>query len=301
MSVGNLTPLDAPARVGRRQVYVRPLARLGHRRIFSTNRYARYAFLTTLRRLERRLGAPADPEWVTVRSGARFLCCLRDNLESELYYLGSYAEREIAKVARYLEPGDVFLDVGAHVGLFAVEIARQLGDDGRVIAFEPSRDSAVTLRRNAEANGLEGRIEVVELALGDQPGTLPLRVAKQHPSDAGRRSLFADGPTVAHVSVRALDDLVATAEVTLERGLHAVKIDVEGNETAVIRGMRRALVAHRPRVVLLEAVEANLRRAGSSRAELTELMRELRYEPDADADVAHQLDIAFVPEDTPRR
>ena len=223
-------------------------------------------------------------------------CHLRDNLESELYYLGSYAAPEIAKVARYLEPRDVFLDVGAHLGLFSVEIARHVGRDGKVLAFEPSVDSALTLRRNAEANGVAGTIEVVEIALGDHPGKLPLRVAPQHPFDAGRRSLFADGPVVSHVSIRALDDLVDAAEITLDRGLHAVKIDVEGNEAAVIRGMRRTLVAHRPRVVLVEAVDANLRRAGSSRAELIELMRGVGYQPDDGGYGDGSLDITFVPE-----
>ncbi len=297
MSAGGPSSASRPARTTSCGIYVKPLARLGHRRLFSTNRYARYGFLTTLRLLERRLGIPPDPEWATARSGARFLCHLHDNLESELFYLGGYAVREIATVARYLEPGDVFLDVGAHVGLFAVEIARHLGDGGTVIAFEPSPDSASSLRRNAEANGVQERITVVDLALGDMHRTLPLRATEEYPLDAGRRSLFADGTVVSQVFVRTLDELVASSEVRLERGLQAIKIDVEGNETEVLRGMRRTLMAHRPRVVLVETVEANLRRAGSSRVELTELMRELGYVPDHDVDGEQRLDTVFVPVD----
>ena len=136
----------------------------------------------------------------TRRAGLLWELDLRDNLQRTLYFTGTY-ERGVARLLeRELRAGDVVADVGAHVGVHALRAAarlRALGG-GRVVAFEPTPDSAARLRTVAARNGV--RVEVHELALGDRDGSIELRAdARYGAHDAGVRSRFGEGPVVASV------------------------------------------------------------------------------------------------------
>ena len=177
-----------------------------------------------------------------------------------------------------LGTGDVFLDVGANTGLFVLPIAELVGSDGQVLAFEPAPDAADLLRSAARARGVLSRISLYEMALSDEVGSLALRADPAHPDDTTKRSLFIDdGPVVAEVPIRPLDELVDSGIVELPHGIEAVKIDVEGAEVRVLRGMHRTLERHRPRMMVIETIERHLNRAGSSVADVDRFMRDLGY------------------------
>ncbi|HJU57113.1 MAG TPA: FkbM family methyltransferase [Actinomycetota bacterium] len=177
-----------------------------------------------------------------------------------------------------LGTGDVFLDIGANTGFFVLPIAELVGSDGRVLAFEPAPDAAHVLRSAARTRGVLSRISLYEIALSDEVGSLALRADPAHPDDTTKRSLFMDdGPVVAKVPIRRLDELVDSGDVELSLGIDAVKIDVEGAEVRVLRGMRRTLERHRPRMIVIETIEGHLNRAGSSVADVDAFMRDLGY------------------------
>lgn len=159
-----------------------------------------------------------------------------------------------AALAGVLRPGDVVVDVGANVGFLTVIAARLVGAQGRVIAFEPVPDNARQIRRNAKLNRL-GQIEVVESAVADRNGEATLVLARF----AGGAALEeADRPPDAcgelAVPVVTLDDWCAAAGLPPPA---VVKIDVEGAELAVLRGMAGLLTVARP-VVLIEVDDANV-------------------------------------------
>lgn len=219
----------------------------------------------------------AERRWVTVRSGARFQLDLNDPLQEQLFVYGEYSRPEIDRLVRNLRPGDVFVDVGANIGLFSVEIGRHLGIGGRVVAIEPASDSARLAREHVAINGLGDIVEVHEFALGEKEDHLTLFAPADDPLDAGRRSLLASGgAAVGTVAVRSLDGLVASGGLALA-DVHAIKIDVEGFEMAALRGMKGTIEGCRPRMVLIETVAENLDRAGSEVSEIDDLMRSLGY------------------------
>jgi FkbM family methyltransferase len=186
-------------------------------------------------------------------------------------------ERLLAFLLDALAPGDVYLDVGANRGLLALPIARYLGIEGGVLAFEPAAAAAQELRDRADAYGVGERISVFEVALGATEGYRTLRADPEHPDDSTKRSLFLDGPAVSTVSIHALDDLIASKIVSLPRGIQAVKIDVEGAELEVLKGMRTALRVYRPRMVVVETIERHLNNAGATTTEVLDLLRGLGY------------------------
>jgi hypothetical protein len=81
---------------------------------------------------------------------------LRDNLQRTLFYTGTYEPGLLNFLHGELRRGDVVVDVGAHIGVHALTMARRLGrlGGGRLIAFEPAQDSAAKLRAAAARNRL---------------------------------------------------------------------------------------------------------------------------------------------------
>jgi len=180
---------------------------------------------------------------------------------------------------RYLAAGEAFLDVGANVGLFSIDVALHLGPRGLVYAFEPAPDAVRELEKNARRSGVRDRIQIFSSALGSRTQHRALRADPRYPHDWTKRSLFSVGPVVEEVAVRAFDDLVRTGEITLPKGLEAVKIDVEGAEAEVIRGMSNTLRELRPRIIVVETIPDHQDRAGSSVDEIGTLLAEVGYSP----------------------
>jgi len=88
-----------------------------------------------------------------------------------------------------LAEGDVFVDVGANTGYFAVPIAKTVGSTGRVHAFEPAADVAEQLRRAARMQGVEPWLTVKRLSVFGDPRRYPLAI-RYIPSAIGRAPLL---------------------------------------------------------------------------------------------------------------
>jgi FkbM family methyltransferase len=146
----------------------------------------------------------------------------------------------LALLAAALRPGDVVYDVGANMGLHAVFLGQAVGDGGLIVAFEPERHYCERLRANVALNGLKN-VRIIPLALGDHPytsGFLP----SERGTAAPRLAAFKPGAPVLRslqkVHVVQGDEFIENQGFRLPR---LVKIDVEGYEHTVIRGLARTL------------------------------------------------------------
>ncbi len=195
-----------------------------------------------------------------------------------LHYLSELADgtREhvlLAELKRACRPGTTVLEAGAHIGFLTLQAARAVGPEGRVVAFEANPTTIPVLERNLRRNDLADRVEVVPLALGAAEGTSRFVVR----GSGDESSFFGGHGTEIEVAVTTVDAWLAAHD-----GLppvSAVKVDVEGAEPAVLAGMRGTLAAAGSDVTLF--VECNpgaLEPAGSSAAELVELIRSLGFE-----------------------
>src|SRR5712691_1786540 len=117
--------------------------------------------------------------------------------------LGTYERRELAWVLQRLSPGDLFVDVGAHVGYFSLPAARRVGPSGRVIAIEPTPTSVEVLERNRSLNSSYW-IEVIAAAASDRDGRALLNVNNLspmwnslHPIRLGSVESMVSVPTIA--------------------------------------------------------------------------------------------------------
>jgi FkbM family methyltransferase len=213
------------------------------------------------------------------RGGIEFSLDLRDNVQRTLYLTGSYGRPVRDLLLSETRTGDTVVDVGAHVGVYALPLAQKLDllGGGRIYAFEPAPDNASVLRWGAQANGLIS-MSIVPTALGVTRATLALRNSEDfREGDSGVRSLHAHGEVTSVVEVVPYDEWANAEGLT---ALDIVKIDVEGAEVDVLMGMVNSVQSARPRCMVVEVVPDHLERAGRSSRELAELVRDLGYVAD---------------------
>ncbi|MEZ0230858.1 MAG: FkbM family methyltransferase [Planctomycetota bacterium] len=200
------------------------------------------------------------PDRLYAHSVDRFLA-----LMSWKWGVGEREER--ALIERAVQPGMVALDVGANVGLHTLGLARRVGPEGRVHALEPEPDNFALLSRAVQKAHL-ANVRLHQVAASDAKGTLTLYLSDANRGDH-RTSPAPEARRSFTVSATPIDDLLAH-----EPRIDFVKIDVQGAETIVLRGMKETLRRCERIGVLCELTPELLSRAGSSGEELLALFRE---------------------------
>lgn len=184
------------------------------------------------------------------------------------YSLGVSEPTVQLAVVNHLGPGDVFYDVGANVGFLSLLAAKSVGSQGHVYCFEPQPDVLPLLTRNLEQNGFSN-FDIIEAAVSDQPGRARLELnargrsgqAQLAHAGNGHDGARSHGRDTVDVNVVTLDELALPAA-------RLVKIDVEGAECKVLRGMANMMREHRPTLIIEihegqgPSVEAILRESG---------------------------------------
>jgi len=160
-----------------------------------------------------------------------------------------------------LHEGDRFLDIGANIGIYSIAAAHRVGDSGRVYAVEPHRVNTLTLLSNVSANKMASRIDVLPLALSDKPGVARFNYVSLNSastgSQLGRTKMAASTSEREFKPVASETVLSTTIDHLLQQGAieppHLVKIDVDGIELSILRGMDGLLRGqNRPRSVQVE-------------------------------------------------
>jgi FkbM family methyltransferase len=154
----------------------------------------------------------------------------------KVFGYGAQVFYELAKEAR------VVVDAGANIGIYAL-VALAASPDSRVYAFEPVPRVYETLERNISLNGWDQRARLSASALADRLGTDVFSIPRDAYPESARLHSVARHLKWPHFSVKL--DTVDHA-VQAEKSLDLVKIDVEGAELLVLKGMTETLAAHAP-------------------------------------------------------
>lgn len=193
------------------------------------------------------------------RFGVNIRCHVDDNHTEKTIVFGSRfdSREEHRLLIQSLAPGDIFVDIGANCGLFALPAARQVGPAGRVIAIEPSVEMLKRLRFNISANGFTN-LTVVDAAVGDQAGTAPFYLFESQQGKSG----LVSGNDLPSVPVRVETLLQICIENNVNR-IDALKIDIEGFEDrALLPFFGTAPESLWPRTILIETQHADRWRQG---------------------------------------
>jgi len=151
---------------------------------------------------------------------------------------------------RNAEESDIFLDIGAHVGIYSIKLASKVS---KVIALEPEPKNYGFLYKNVFANNLRSKVIPLPIAASDKDGYSDLCVKISSGAHTLEDSLNCRRK-VKIITLR-VDTLLRILKID---NVDIVKIDVEGHETRVINGMYRLLSSNSPRVLVIEISKKNL-------------------------------------------
>jgi len=214
----------------------RLLRALGHRHAL------RFGFRD---RILRRFDDPdrtSSAEFVVPFYGAKYRGNFDTFIDWSVYYYGAYERDDLELIGDFLAAlGDpVFVDVGANVGhhtLFAAMRCR------RVIAVEPFEPLVRRIRQKVDENSL-ANVTIVACGLGERDETAPYTPSSTNNTGTGAFGVSASGAAVM-LPIRRGDEVLAETDGSR---VGFLKIDTEGFEDHVLRGLSRTLAAARPLV-----------------------------------------------------
>jgi FkbM family methyltransferase len=194
-----------------------------------------------------------------------------------LIYCRYFEESERAFLNRFLRPRDIFVDVGANIGLFTLIAASRIGQHGSVIAFEPTAVTHARLIDNVRLNQLTN-VKCVKSALSDQDSQLDL--ARSNDGFDAWNS-FAEptaGAAISYEKVEAVRWDRYASDNDLSGKVTMMKIDVEGWESKVMAGGKESFSRADAPVLQVEFTDSAAKAAGSSCRILYKFLESLGYQ-----------------------
>jgi FkbM family methyltransferase len=154
-------------------------------------------------------------------------------------------EPEFDRLSSMVSSGDWVLDIGANVGHYALRLSALVGESGRVIAFEPVPESFEVLVANAAAASA-GNITLINAAASESPGISGMVIPKYE--DSGLDNFYLAQLSGKESGLQVL--CIAVDSLDLPHPIRLAKIDTEGHELAVLKGMSRLLRRDHPQLIV---------------------------------------------------
>ncbi|MEV5595828.1 FkbM family methyltransferase [Streptomyces sp. NPDC052496] len=205
------------------------------------------------------------------RFGAPFVTDTQDLIQRYIYLFGVWEPHLTRWLERRLRPGDVFVDVGANIGYYSLLASRLVGKGGTVVALEASPDFHRVLLKQAAINRC-GNVRAVNTAISDRVEMLTFILASSHNMGANSIVPYAgEAESTFEVAAQPLSDVLSPDEIARAR---VIKVDVEGAEGSVVRGLVPLLDQLRPDAELaIEVTPQRMAELGDSAEELLGALR----------------------------
>lgn len=218
-------------------------------------------------------------------------------------YFGLYEPFLVHALNRFLHQGDLFIDVGSNIGYLTALGAGRVGKNGGVYSFEPSQREFERLKRLAALNR-EYDIQCFNVACGDRESELEMNIS----SAFGWNTLVPNWmrndvyEKTVKVNVVPLGDFLLK-RIHLPERIKLIKIDVEGYEYYVLKGLLKLFQVARPPIVCEITPRGNAF-LGIKLEAIDSLMKENGYQPaylinprfSMDLkNLTHQEDVLFLP------
>jgi FkbM family methyltransferase len=201
---------------------------------------------------------------VTHRGNMIYVAPLDVDLTPSILRYGRWEPHIEEMLVASLHPGDTVIDLGANIGYHTLAIAKTVGENGQVHAFEANPEIMPLLKATMFVNGLsshtgQGRVSLYERAVLDRPGTITLASAPGH---------YGSGHVINDISSSDYGPLYSTRvevpAVTLDALLgdrlgrvDLIHMDIEGSEPLALRGAQRIL-AQSPEIKIVTEWNTNM-------------------------------------------
>jgi FkbM family methyltransferase len=198
------------------------------------SRYMRAGHHPMKTRLSKLLRTTLMLEDVFIKTDSGVNMCLNpdDLVQFEILNNGCYEHETLDLICRLLRNGGCFLDIGGHVGQYSLEVARTVGERARIAVVEPNPKTFSYLLRNIALNNFMNIQPVLGVA-SDQEGFVAMQLPPPDNWGLSREVTQREGFTYTAMAFR-LDNFLSNAGI---KTVDVVKIDVEGSELKVLKGM----------------------------------------------------------------
>jgi len=191
-------------------------------------------------------------------------------LSQELILNKKWEAFETSIFLQYLKPGDVVLDLGAHIGYYTLLAARAVGNIGKVYAFEPDPRSFRLLTKNVIENGYNNVI-LVNKAVTAKNENIRLYI---HAKNTGDHRAYDSHDNRKSIPIQAiaLDDFLKR-----EQTVDLIKMDIQGSEIDALLGARHILKNNKGVIILTELSPIGFQLNHSSSMKYIELLRKNHF------------------------
>lgn len=191
-------------------------------------------------------------------SGMRMSLNPRDHAIADTLILkGEWEPFESSIFVERLREGATVVDVGANIGCYTMLAARAVGPQGKVFAFEPDPVNFSILNQNLRRNGLSDRVTAIAAAAADNAATSQLYLSEENTGDHRIYEERNDKRKSIPIRTVRVDECIPDG-----LAVDLVKIDVQGAEAKVLRGMSKILAGNRDLTMLIEFSMPDIRTAG---------------------------------------
>jgi len=203
-------------------------------------------------RATRSLAGHDSNEVEVFRDGLKWRLDLEQGIDLAIYLLGAFERSTVNAYRKIVQPGDTVLDIGANVGAHTLHLARLVGNNGTVIAYEPTAYAVRKLRQNLALNpGLAQRVTVAQMMLTDSDDRIP------------EHEIYSSWPLTTQKDLHAghrgqLKSTDGCRALTLDSHLQSlklkkvdfIKMDVDGFEVHVLGGATVTLETYHPAILM---------------------------------------------------
>ena len=189
-------------------------------------------------------------------------------------FAGQYYEFSINKFLRkYLNPGDIYIDIGANIGFHLLNASFLVGNRGKCFAFEANPKVYEILKAHVVLNRI-ANVNLYNCALYDEDTNLQLKWASNEGGGGNfRPDVVTNEESLADVKAHKFDGLI---DIAIDnRGI--CKIDTEGSEVKIIRGMKEFIKIHKKIIYVIEITPDWYISFGDSYTEIFKILEEAGF------------------------
>ena len=189
-------------------------------------------------------------------------------LSKSLARRGIYEETLTKVVMNEIKKGDVVLDLGANIGYYTLIIAKIVGENGHVFAFEPEPSNFDLLKKNVTVNNYRN-VSLEKIVISNKNGNVRLYLSK---ANTGEHRIYLSNPgknNFINVEMKTLDEYFKNNSIIDK--ISFIKMDVEGSEIGAIKGMN-SILENKKLTIMLEFDPRQIQNYGASPEDLLNIL-----------------------------